>query len=199
MRFLNDLTLQELFSRGIAWLVFVAVAGWAVALAASARGALRHGQRDRLTLDPFAHVALGGLAMALLFRQGWIRPLPGPLGRGAAALAFAAALTVPLLLIFLMDLLRPLIAGLGSGAVVGFGLMVAKALQVLAAGSWALNLLPVRPLAGGYLVEAVAPRLGARLCRAENVIAALLIFAIIAGWLPEMGGTLLPHLSWLSP
>lgn len=195
MKFLNDLTIQQLVARGAAYLVLAALLGGAIALAA----ALAERRRDwRRVRDPFEHVSLPGLAMAVLFRQGWLRLLAPMPGRVAGALAaWGASLVVPVLLVALARLARPLLADWGLGPWGRFGLGFIQEFQSIAAGIWVFALVPLPPLAGAYLLAAVAPRLHARAARWQEALAGLLMVALVAGWIPALGERVLPWMIWL--
>lgn len=194
MRVLNDLTIEQIVARGLAGLLLAALLGGGIAAAALLAG----GRRDwRAVFDPAAHVSIPGLLMAVLFRQGWLRPLT-PLPRGRAALgAGLAALLLPLLIIRGAGWLRPMLAGWGLGPWARFGLSMAQEVQQIAAGIWAFSLLPLPPLAGAYWLAAAAPAWSARFERRAGWIEAALVLALVAGWIPALGGHVLAWLaSW---
>lgn len=194
MKFLNDLTIQQLVARGTAYLVLAAILGGAIALAA----ALAERRRDwRRVRDAFEHVSMPGMVMAVLFRQGWLRLLAPVPGRHGALAAWGAALAVPVLLVALVRHLRPFLADWGLGPWARFGLGFAQEFQAIAAGIWAFSLVPLPPLAGGYLLAAAAPRAFARLARWQEALAGALMIALVAGWIPALGGRVLPWMLWL--
>jgi hypothetical protein len=67
--------------------------------------------------------------------------------------------------------------------------------QQVTAASVALNLLPLPVLTAGHLLVAAMPRAAPRLRRAQPVAAALLVVALVAGWLPDPGPALLAAVS----
>lgn len=194
MKFLNDLTIQQIVARGAACLLLAAILGGAIALAA----ALAERRRDwRRVGEVFAHVSMPGLVMAVLFRQGWLRLLAPMPGRAGALAAWGAAMVVPVALVVAMRQLRPLLADWGLGPWTRFGIGFTEEFQMIAAGIWAFSLIPLPPLAGGYLLAAVAPRAYARLARWSDAFAGLLMVALVAGWIPALGGRALPWMLWL--
>jgi Zn-dependent protease len=65
-------------------------------------------------------------------------------------------------------------------------------LQLLVLASAVLGLLPVPGLVGGGILQAIWPDAERRLRRLEPFGLALVIVAIVAGWLPNLATTLLP-------
>lgn len=190
MTLLNDLTMQVLLSRIAAFLLFAAIHGGALAALAvllKARGPWR---QERRTLNPLAHLSMPGLAMAVLFRSGWIRPMHietegmrgGRLGLVAIALG---ALAISLAMVPLADLLRPLVAA-GLPRTAGYAVLrVIVAFQDLSLASVALNLLPLPGLTAGLVLQAVLPGHTARLRRLQGPVAVLLVVVLVAGWFPD--------------
>ena len=194
MKLLNDLTIQQIVARGAAFLLLAAILGGAIALAA----ALAERRRDwRRVGDVFAHVSIPGLVMAVLFRQGWLRLLAPMPGRAGALAAWGAALVVPVLLVIATRQLRPVLADWGLGPWSRFGMTFIEEFQMIAAGVWVFSLIPLPPLAGFYLLAAAAPRACARLARWSDAFAVALMVALVAGWIPALGGRALLWMLWL--
>lgn len=196
MKFLNDLTIEQIVARMLAYLVIALLLGSVVALAA--RMARR--DADDGSDEPAAvgdHISISGLLMAVLFRQGWVR-LPDPSYEKRADLAtFVTAVLMPVLIVLLVDLLRPVLGGMGFGPWMRFGLVFLAEIQMLVAGIWLINFLPVPFFAGGYLAAAFLPAATRRAAKYAGVLRALLMVGLIAGWIPALGGFVLPHLSRL--
>jgi hypothetical protein len=182
---LPELTLQLLLLRSGVLLLIVAAQGLAVAAAAVLLGDPGPRYDGRLTANPFAHLELfGGLAL-LLFGIGWGRPVaidPGLLRGGRAGLVvpvlagFAALLvTAAALRLAIVPALTglPYTAGIPAAA-----LLRVAALHCLA--SAVASLLPVPPLTGGLLAQAVGIALPPGIVRA---LSALLLVAAGAGLL----------------
>ncbi|KKB80606.1 hypothetical protein VW29_16470 [Devosia limi DSM 17137] len=199
MNFLNNLTMEEIVTRVVALLIFAALQGAILAGLARAMGDSRPRHDGRLTLNPFPHLAVLGLAMAVLFRMGWIRPLrydvnSNRLGRwGLVVIALGGPLLM-LSAIPLADLLAPLVqASLPrtAGYVVLYSL---QQFQIVCAGSVLLNLLPLPGLIGGTLLEAIWPSAEKRLQKAEPVVLVGLCVLLVLGWVPDFSPVLL---DWL--
>jgi Zn-dependent protease len=136
--------------------------------------------------------------MAGLFGMSWIRTIwfdakANRLGRWGIVLVVVLGLAAMVALVPLLDLLRGpalLLPRTGGYAV----LYVLGQLQAVAIASTALNLLPVPGLIGGSVLQAIWPQAERRLRRLEPFGLALIILAIVAGWLPNLATTLLPWL-----
>ncbi len=162
----SDLTLQLVLLRLLAGLLMTAVQGAAIAGAAVLLGDKGPRYDGRLTLVPFGHIDLVGLASIMLSGFGWSKPVAietaqlrlGRWGLVAAALAGSAALLALgyLLLLAVIPLLTllPYTAGLTAVTFV----RVAARLCVWMA---LFTLLPVPPLAGAHLLAAAGIRLPA--------------------------------------
>ncbi|UXN75149.1 hypothetical protein N8D56_09745 [Devosia sp. A8/3-2] len=196
MNLLRELSMGEIVSRIAAVLLYAAIRGSALAGFARLLGDKRPQYEGRLTANPFAHISVWGTVMAALFAMSWVRsmrfdPAQNRLGRWGLILIVLLALGVVVALVPLIDLLRPLALLLprtGGYAV----LYVAGQLQIVALASVALNLLPILGLIGGVLWQAIWPGEERRLLRLEPFGLALVIVAIVAGWLPNSANVLLP-------
>ncbi len=159
------LSLQQYLLRGVAILLVVAIHGFLLAVLARAFGDKGTAHDGRLSLNPLVHLDLIGAIAAVLYRLGWMRPmridaveLRG--GRPMLVLIVLLACGATIVIAVLAQLLKPLIAvtvpgnaGLTLQAVVtNFGRI----------GLWfaLVNLLPLTPLTGGHVLNAVAPRAG---------------------------------------
>ncbi|WP_116652978.1 hypothetical protein [Pelagibacterium sediminicola] len=186
MNLLHDITMVDIVSRIAAMLIFVMVHGGVLALLARLLGSFAPERAQRLTLNPFAHLSLWGLAMAVLFRTGWIRPLhidPAELrgGRASLALIALAAILVSLALVPLLDLVRPLVAA-GLPRTAGYAvLMVIITLQEVSLLSALLAALPFPGLTGGLLLVALFPGKAKLFKKLENPVLAALVICLIAG------------------
>lgn len=186
----------EIVSRIAAVLLYAAIQGFALAGFARLLGDKRPQYEGRLTANPFTHISVWGTVIAALFAMSWVRvvrfdPAQNRLGRWGLLLVAVLALAVVVALVPLIDLLRPLALLLprtGGYAV----LYVAGQLQILAMASVALNLLPIPGLIGGVLWQVIWPGEERRLLRLEPFGLALVIIAIVAGWLPNLANMLLP-------
>ena len=196
MGLLSELTVGLLASRVGAFLLYSAVLGGLLALVARLLGFLRPQHEGRLTANPFAHLSVWGLAMAALFQMGWIRPLRVDAEESLQSRSRLAAVPIlglgaMLLLIPLLDLLRPVLQAAlprtGGYAVLG----VIAQLQQITLASTLLNVLPLPGLAGGLLLQAARPSAEPTLRRWEPFVLAGIIVLLVTGWLPDAMAALL--------
>lgn len=200
MSFLNDLTMGEIVSRIAAFLVYSALQGGLLSLLARLFGDSKATYDGRLTLNPFPHLALSGLFMAVLFRMGWIRPVRFNLeairggGFGLAAIALLGLLGM-ILAIPLLDLTRPLIQAAlpqtGGYAV----LNIIQQFQEITLASTVLNVVPLPGLVGAAFLQAIWPQAEPKIRRFEPLVVVLLIVIFVLGWMPNPIPLLLPFVS----
>lgn len=193
MTFLNDLTLQQIVTRGLAYFIFAGVHGGILALV------LRAGTEGRAGLRPpvLPRISVWGLFMAVLFRAGWVRPPEVPLsaGRLRMVLAVLAASAGTLALIPLADLLRPLIPA-GSDATAGrFAVILLGQVQEVFLGGAVLALLPWPAVPGRLFLAAAFPPVVRRLERWEGPATLVLVCAMIAVFDPAWIQWAMPFLS----
>lgn len=199
MTLLGDLTLGEIASRIGAMLVFAFLQGLLLAGLARALGDRRPELEGRLTPNPFAQLSVWGAAVGVLFTMGWVRPLhydasSNRLGGWGLLLVIVAGLAAMALLVPATDLLRPLALLLPRSG--GYAVLYwLNQFQLLAAGSVALNLLPIPGLVAGAIWQAVWREQGRRLGRNETLGLALVSAAVVAGLIPALGSVVLPYLS----
>lgn len=198
MNLLRELSMGEIVSRLIAAILYAGIQGLLLAGLARLFGDQRPAHDGRLTPNPFVHLSVWGAIMAGLFGMSWIRTIwfdakANRLGRWGIVLVVVLGLAAMVALVPLLDLLRGpalLLPRTGGYAV----LYVLGQLQAVAIASTALNLLPVPGLIGGSVLQAIWPNAERRLRRLEPFGLALIIVAIVAGWLPNLATTLLPWL-----
>lgn len=185
----------EITSRLAAVLIFAALQGLLIAGLARLLGDRRPAHDGRLTINPFNHVSVWGALIAALFGMSWIRSIwldagANRLGRLGAGLVPVLGLAAMLAILPLSDLLRPLFLMLPrTGGYVT--LYVLDQFQKLTLASVMLNVLPLPGLVAGGVLQAVWPGEERRLRRLEPFCLALVIVAIVAGWLPNLA-TLVP-------
>lgn len=198
MNLLRELSMGEIVSRLIAAILYAGIQGLLLAGLARLFGDQRPTHDGRLTPNPFVHLSVWGAIMAGLFGMSWIRTIwfdakANRLGRWGIVLVVVLGLAAMVALVPLLDLLRGpalLLPRTGGYAV----LYVLGQLQAVAIASTALNLLPVPGLIGGSVLQAIWPQAERRLRRLQPFGLALIIVAIVAGWLPNLATTLLPWL-----
>lgn len=185
-----DISLQTLLLRLVAALLLGTVAGCIAAVVARMLGDRGPADDKRLTLNPVAHLDLIGLAAGAAFGIGWAQPVgldPARLrGRVLGALAVAAATILALIAV----------AAAANGLQVAAATLRENTAALLArdflatltsAGiGWAiLNLVPLPPLIGGYVLAAAWPQAHATLWRVRLIIGTVLL-VLLALRLPQM-------------
>lgn len=201
MNLLNDLTLQAIFSRIFAALLFVSIQGGVFSLLV--RLLRDGGEEDRpVGGNLLSHLSMPGLAMAVLFKTTWMRyrePLPETLKGGRLALVgiALATLAISLAVVPLLDVSRPLIATYLPRTAGYAVLQVVVALQEITLASVPLNLLPLPGLVGGLFLLALFPQRAAQWRRLIVPVNVLLVLALLAGVVPNMGPLIAPYFTRL--
>lgn len=162
-----NLTVQLIVFRVFALLLVAAVQGVAVAGAAVLMGDSGPRHDGRLSPSPARHLDVVGTIATVLFGLGWIRPLEVDAGAlrpgriGILAVVLAGSLGLLALAAVLAALVPPALTTLPYSA----ALSTAAFLQSAASLSiWfaLFSLVPVPPLTGGLLLDAVGLRLPVR-------------------------------------
>ncbi|MDB5585916.1 MAG: Zn-dependent protease [Devosia sp.] len=200
MDLLRELSMGEIVSRLAAAILYAGIQGLLLAGIARLLGDQRPSHDGRLTANPFVHLSVWGAAMAALFGVSWIRTIwfdakANRLGRWGIVVVVGLGLAAMVAVVPLLDLLRApalLLPRTGGYA----ALYLLGQLQAVAIASTALNVLPIPGLIGGSLLQAIWPGPERRLRRLEPFGLALVIVAIVAGWVPNLATTLLPWLQW---
>jgi Zn-dependent protease len=184
-----DISLQTLLLRLVAGLIVGTVAGCVAAIVARVLGDRGPVDEKRLTLNPIMHVDLIGLAAGAAFGIGWSQPValdPARL-RGQALGALVVAIATLLALIAVAaaaDALQFAAATLEENTA---ALLARDFLATLTAAgiAWAiLNIAPVPPLIGGYVLAAAWPKAHALLWRGRLIVGTVL-FVLLALRLPQ--------------
>ncbi|WP_011582205.1 MULTISPECIES: hypothetical protein [Chelativorans] len=203
MSLLRDLTIGALVSRLIAMLLLAALLGGLMALLAWLSGDRRPQFEGRLTLNPFAHLAVGGTLVAAVFGMGWIRPMrfntaTNRLGAVGTMLTPVAALILVALTIPLVDSLRSLAVSV-LPRTTGYAVIYALSqYQQIALGSCLLNLVPIPGLACGAIWTVLWPNRERRIALFEPVALGVLAAGIVAGLISSPARLLMPYLSGLA-
>ena len=180
-----DISLQQILLRIVAFLVIGAVHGFALVGLLTAFGDRGPRFDGRLSLSPLAHLDPMGAITAICTLGGWIRPLqldPAELRQGRVSLALSvlggllAVVVVGLILLQLRSLAVAVLPPSASNLINAWLILLAQMSLVFAI----MNLIPLPPFAGGYLLQAAAPRLFALVQPRTTIIAVvLMVLALI--------------------
>jgi Zn-dependent protease len=183
-----DLTLQTMLFQALSLLLIAAVDGFVITLVARAFGDPGPAQDGRLTFNPLTHVdMLGGLG-ALVFGLGWIKPIavtPSALRSkllASVAIVLAGSIATLVFAVLVSLLLPPVALTLSSTGAPLAADFIAKFVAV-ALGFALLNLVPLPPLAGGYVLDVLWPDAAAFL-RKHAVIVGIVLLAVLATGYP---------------
>jgi Zn-dependent protease len=190
-----DLSLQQLLLRLTGVLLVSAVHGFILTLVARRLGDSGPEHDGRLTLNPFQHLApLGALGM-LFYTLGWIKPLAVDPRRfrqpriGALLLALSGVLGT-LTFTLLLSLARPMLFRVLPEGIAFGTLQLVDTTIGLSVWFTLLNLVPVPPLTGGYLLIALEPawlrRLHPNYLPLKLALAALIITGVAASLLEPL-------------
>ena len=186
----SALTLQAIGFRTLALLIIVGVQGGVVAAAAALLGDKGPGYDGRLSVAPSRHLDLAGAVSTILFGLGWGKPVAVDarqfrIGRAGIVLVVLAGFVGLLALAFVFNALArpaltalPLTAGLATAAFL-------RAASGMAIWFALLGLVPVPPLTGGLILDA----LGVRISRQMRwILVAALFLAVATGWARRLLG-----------
>ena len=157
-----DLSFLQLLSRAIATILVLALMGLCFAGFARLLGDRGPGHDGKLTINPFVHVDVFALLSGMVGRVGWIRPIAidataGRLGR--ATPVAVALLTMAAIFLFgrLVLLALPWVATSWPTSSAAFTDATIRVMADVAAWTLAINIIPIPPFLGGYLLLALAP------------------------------------------
>jgi Zn-dependent protease len=204
MALLNDLTLQAILSRLVAYVVLAAVHGFALAAAARLMGDPAPMYNGRLTLNPMIHLSVPGLAMTILFKLGWIAPVridPDKLrlGRWGMIVCVLAAFAATLALVPLLWPLRQL-AVLTLPRTMGYTVVIVlNTIQEVAVSFAVFNLIPLPPLTGSLLLVAIRPALARRFMLSRSLFEGLMVLVVAIGVATAVVGAMLAAMRLVLP
>ena len=186
MALLNDITISQLLSRLVAFLLITAIHGFALAGMARLLGDPGPRYGGRLTLNPLPNLSMLALLMTLLFRLGWILPMridPAKLrfGRWGLVLCVIVSLLAVLVVIPVMIPLRPLVVIWLPRTTALAVLVVFDTIRDVAIWFVAFNVIPVPPLTAGSLLIAAWPPLSATIWRRMKMLEILMLVLIVIG------------------
>lgn len=177
----SDITLQSIGFRVLTLLIVSGIQGGLVAGTAVLLGDRGPGYDGRLSIAPARHLDLLGAIALVIFGWGWSKPVEVDArqfrtGRAGLVLVVLVGFLGLLLAAALLGaLIRPALTTLphASGLATAAFLRAASSLTV---GFALLSLVPIPPLAGGLLLEA----LGLRVPRGARQVFAIALFAAVA-------------------
>lgn len=186
MNLLQDLTLETILSRLVAYLVLAAIHGFVLAGTARLLGDMGPTYAGRFTLNPFIHLSLPALAMTALFKLGWIVPMqirPERLRfrRWGLVICVLVSVAAVLLLVPLLWPLRQLVVVTLPRTSAQAVLIVLDIIQDVAISFGIINLLPLPPLTGSLFLLAIRPSLARWLARSRGLFEGIMVVLIVTG------------------
>lgn len=175
-----DLSLQQILLRIVTMLIIGTIQGGVLVAMVSYFGDRGPRYDGRLSPNPLVQADPLGIVFAVCTLGGWIRQLPldpGQLRQGRLALvlsALASLLAVVLVGLALLQLRGLAVAHLPASTsnLINIELKLLAQMSVVYA---IINLIPLPPFAGGYLLQAAAPRLHAAIAPRTTIIAVVLV------------------------
>lgn len=180
--------MAEILCRIVAALLFFGVTGGLFAMLLTLMGERRPAQEGRLSFNPFTHVALSAVFLAIAFRAAWILPMTirKDAGRSLKPM-LAAALTLAALcaLVPLLDLARPAILAALPRTLGYMALAEVDVLQRVLVGSAMIGVLPVPGMLMGQALPSALPGLEKRYRRWQGFGMSAVAILFILGWVPD--------------
>ena len=191
MVFLFDLTMPEILRRIIAALLYAGLQGGLLALLLSLTGDRRPRDEGQLTLNPFRHVLLSGIFMAIAFRTSWIAPIAisqaqNRRQRLRPLAAVLSSFAVLLALVPLLDMARPwlhAVLPMGAGYLV---LATIETLQFMLVGAVCIGLLPLPGMLLGNALPPVFPAIAKPYRKWQGLGLAAVAIIMVLGWFPDI-------------
>lgn len=186
MALLNDITLEALLTRLVAYVVVAAIHGFVLAGMARLIGDPSPAYNGRFTLNPAPHLSMPALAMTALFQIGWIAPVridPEKLrfGRWGLVLCVIVAVAAVLVLSPLLWPVRQLVVTTMPRTAGYAVLILLDTIQQVAVSFAVLNILPLPPLTGQLLLVAARPSIARRLYRSRGLFEGIMVVLAITG------------------
>ena len=160
---LNQPQLLEIIATLIAFFGAVTFHEFSHALAAYVLGDETAKQAGRLTLNPLKHIDLIGLICLFLFRIGWAKPVPMNMQNFkhpklyAVLSAFAGPISNFILALVSLYAFKYIPSLFGNNSFALFFTMLFKVSAQLNVMLGIFNFLPIPPLDGGHLIQALIP------------------------------------------
>ncbi|GAA0609516.1 hypothetical protein [Paenochrobactrum glaciei] len=190
MNILNELTVHQFVTRLLMMLVVTAFYGAWISVLSKWLDDKRPQREGHLSLNPAANISYGGLAMAVLFSHGWIRPTRlSVAGKASQMLRIVLIIligsVVALITIPLLDILRPYIHQALSRTSGYYVLYSVQVIQEQMLGLVLLSLIPLPGFLAGNLWRIILPKSDTKLIKFEPLCLSLMIIILILGWLPD--------------
>jgi len=164
---------------------------WTKAVTAYKLGDTSVKTAGRLTPNPVKHMDMLGFLLKALMGYGWSKPIKlNPFSYKDRKVALITIFTIPFLVNILIGIFFAIASTmwlnhtLGSLAFsdINYYIWLALRLAAIANISFALlNFIPIYPLNGSFLLNAVAPRLSLKIASVEKIMQIVLIFFIVIG------------------
>lgn len=190
MNILNELTVHQFVTRLLMMLVVTAFYGAWISLLAKWMDDNRPQREGHLSLNPAANISYGGLAMAILFNHGWIRPIRLSVAYKTSQilrilLIIIIGSVITLIIIPLLDILRPYIHQALSRTSGYYVLYSVQVIQEQLLGLVLVSLVPIPGFLAGNLWRIILPKSDIKLMRFEPICLSLVIIILILGWFPD--------------
>jgi Zn-dependent protease len=194
-----DLTLWQILTRLAAFIILISVHGFVVAALIRWTGDMTPVYAGRRTFEPFRNMSLLGLVGAVLFKLGWILPMPfdaakASAQRGKMVVVVIGSLAAVLLLVPVISLIRPQVVTIFPLLTAQMLLAVLDTTQDFAIWFVAFNMLPLPPLTGYLLLAAFAPS-AARIINQKPKAAEFVMLIIV--WIGVGRMVVSPINAWL--
>jgi hypothetical protein len=152
-------------------------------------------REGHLSLNPAANISYGGLAMAVLFNKGWLRPIrlssaDKTSGVIRILLIILVGSAVALMTIPLLDILRPYIHQALSRTIGYYVLYGVQVMQEQIIGLVLISLIPLPGLLAGNLWRVFNIKNDKKLIKLEPYGLALMMIILILGWFPDTSSIL---------
>lgn len=195
MNILNELTIHQFVTRLLMMLVVTALYGAWISLLAQWFNDKRPQREGHLSLNPAANISYGGLAMAVLFSHGWIRPIRLTAAKKTSEktrilLIILIGTIIALSIIPVLDFLRPFIYQVLSRTSGYYVLYSIQVIQEQTLGLVFLSLFPLPGFLAGNLWRIIIPNRENKLIKLEPFCLSLMMIILILGWLPDTSNTL---------
>ncbi|WP_338609839.1 hypothetical protein V6617_06505 [Pelagibacterium nitratireducens] len=182
-----DLSFIQLVMRAIGTVVVVTLMGFSVAGFARLLGDKGTAYDGKLTLNPFVHVDIFGLFGGTIGRGGWTRPIaidPAAGRMGRATPVIVALLTMAAIFLFgrLVLLALPWVAAYWPASSAAFVDATIRMTADIAAWTLAINIIPIPPLLGGYLLLSLAPDAHGWLVRRHLYVSIVLAVLVVLAY-----------------